>query len=305
MIGELTEKAHLYENIAKSNGVELSFEVRNTITDILTYEDQMATKVEKSEKQKEVMERMRNATEFKEHIKKKYGTFYFNYYNTMIYNIKPQYLTRFAYLCSYMNYDNLLVFRSANNRQHPIYEEDLQMVLRISRAETYNTKKELLDNDLIVINDDKTISVNEKFCKKGEIMKNKKEEKVRIFDNAVKEIYEKSKPTEHKKLSLLFRILPYINLRHNIICDDTTEEIEERIRPITIKTLSELLGVSNASRLKSDLLSITVGGEPVILISLAQNKSMIRVNPLIYYKGTDVRDLKYIEEDIKKILSGI
>ena len=44
-------------------------------------------------------------------------------------------------------------------------------------------------------------------------MKNKKEEKVRMFENAIKSLYEQSKPSEHKSLALLFNILPKINLK--------------------------------------------------------------------------------------------
>ena len=217
--------------------------------------------------------------------------------------LKPQYLTRALYLCSYMNYDNLLIEGKTHHK--PIYESDLIRIWNISRAEMFNTKKELIDLGILIVNENKTLSISDDFCKKGELMKNIKDEKARIFNDAIREIYEKAKPSEHKKLALLYKMLPYINLKWNMVCSNIDEEIKDLVQPIDVKTLCKLLNQSNVTKLKKDLLSLTVNGRPVVLMASVMNKSIILINPAVYYKGTRLEDVDNIEEMINNIVSAV
>lgn len=303
MIGEFTEKVRIYENIAKANGVEITQEIANTICDYLTYEEQIEENKTINEEKERIKELLNNQSMLKRCIKERYGSFYFSYYNKMLNILKPQYLTRALYLCSYMNYDNLLVEGKTHHK--PIYESDLIRIWNISRAEMFNTKKELIDLGILIVNENKTLSISENFCKKGELMKNIKDEKARIFNDAIREIYEKAKPSEHKKLALLYKMLPYINLKWNMVCSNIDEEIKDLVQPIDVKTLCKLLNQSNVTKLKKDLLSLTVNGRPVVLMASVMNKSIILINPAVYYKGTRLEDVDNIEEMINNIVSAV
>ena len=303
MIGEFTEKVRIYENIAKANGVEITQEIANTICDYLTYEEQIEENKTINEEKERIKELLNNQSMLKRCIKERYGSFYFSYYNKMLNILKPQYLTRALYLCSYMNYDNLLIEGKTHHK--PIYESDLIRIWNISRAEMFNTKKELIDLGILIVNENKTLSIGENFCKKGELMKNIKDEKARIFNDAIREIYEKAKPSEHKKLALLYKMLPYINLKWNMVCSNIDEEIKDLVQPIDVKTLCKLLNQSNVTKLKKDLLSLTVNGRPVVLMASVMNKSIILINPAVYYKGTRLEDVDNIEEMINNIVSAV
>lgn len=303
MIGEFTEKVRIYENIAKANGVEITQEIANTICDYLTYEEEIEENKTINEEKERIKELLNNQSMLKRCIKERYGSFYFSYYNKMLNILKPQYLTRALYLCSYMNYDNLLVEGKTHHK--PIYESDLIRIWNISRAEMFNTKKELIDLGILIVNENKTLSISENFCKKGELMKNIKDEKARIFNDAIREIYEKAKPSEHKKLALLYKMLPYINLKWNMVCSNIDEEIKDLVQPIDVKTLCKLLNQSNVTKLKKDLLSLTVNGRPVVLMASVMNKSIILINPSVYYKGTRLEDVDNIEEMINNIVSAV
>ena len=303
MIGEFTEKVRIYENIAKANGVEITQEIANTICDYLTYEEQIEENKTINEEKERIKELLNNQSMLKRCIKERYGSFYFSYYNKMLNILKPQYLTRVLYLCSYMNYDNLLIEGKTHHK--PIYESDLIRIWNISRAEMFNTKKELIDLGILIVNENKTLSISENFCKKGELMKNIKDEKARIFNDAIREIYEKAKPSEHKKLALLYKMLPYINLKWNMVCSNIDEEIKDLVQPIDVKTLCKLLNQSNVTKLKKDLLSLTVNGRPVVLMASVMNKSIILINPAVYYKGTRLEDVDNIEEMINNIVSAV
>lgn len=294
MVGEYTEKVEIYKNIIKNNGIVTEDGevikphescLDNIVMDLINIEE------DKKNKTQEILKWKQERDEFKEEIINNCGHFYFNYYNRLLDKLKPQYLTRFLYLCCYLNYDNLLVINKTT-RHIPIYDEELQGLLKLSKAETYNTRNALIEKELIIINEDKTISINNTYCKKGEIMKNNKTEKVRMFENGIKELYENSKPSEHKQLALLFEMLPYVNLRFNVICENPREEVEERIKPYSLKQLSVLLKQSNVTRFKKNLMSMSVNEEPVICINEIKNKKMITINPKVYYKGVNINELK-------------
>lgn len=310
--GEYTNKVIDYKNIIKQNNiitedgelVRLHDQVyENLAMDFITYQEQQEEARREQEESKKFIEKRKEQNEFKEYIKAYYGSFYFYFYKRIIKSLEAQYLTRFLYLCTYINYDNLLVI-DKTTRHIPICEEELQDILKLSRAEMFRTKAALLNNNLISIQENGIIKINDKFCKKGDIMKNKKVDKTRVFNSAIRELYEKALPREHKKLALLFQMLPYINLKYNIVCTNPEEELLENINCYTLKELMQELEQTNITRFKNDLLKLTVGGEPVLSIHLIGESNCIIINPRVYYKGGNLEDLDWIERLIRVVIKN-
>lgn len=249
----------------------------------------------RKERQKEGYKKRIEQEEFYKQLKFTCGSFYFDYYNKFKINEK-QYLFRFIYLCTYMNYDNIL-----SNGTRLYLENELEDLLLLSRREYYNTKKFLLDNELIKITKDKHILINDTYCKRGKIFMEKNIEVVRIFDKAIQELYKKSTPKEHKKLALLIDILPYVNFRHNVICKNPEEENFLKIQPMTMKELCVAIGQDERkpSLLKNKLFKLTVSGEIVIGIFDKVIGSCIYVNPKVYYKGNNIEELEVLARMFK------
>lgn len=239
---------------------------------------------------KDIMEMKEEQTDFHKRLLDTYGSFYFNFYKRL--SIEGQFLFRFIYLCSFMNYDNYL-----SNGRRLLRESDLQDMLLLGKSEYYKTKDYLLEKDLISIDADGLISINSKYCKKGKINKTKVVEVIRMFNNSIQELYQKALPREHKKLAILLDILPYINYKYNIICYNPTEENIELIKPIKMPDLCEMLGYdrSNSSRIKKQLFSLRVNGEKVIGLWQVENTDALLVNPRVYYKGGEDSGLDYLE----------
>lgn len=251
------------------------------------------------QRNKEFADKRKSDDEFKKFIDETYGSFYFLFYKMIDKGIKRQYIVRFLYLCSYMDYENNLLFGNASEEGRFMLEKDLQEVLRIGATETRNTKKVLIENNLIEIDMNENIHITDKYCLKGTIPNNKKKAcKVRIFENAIKELYEKSEPKEHKKIGLLIEMLPYINLKYNIICENPDCELMQEIIPINLTKLAELMGYGNnknsTQKLKRGLFDITVNNELVIMINETAKGKFITVNPRVYYKGTCAEDVQYL-----------
>ena len=222
--------------------------------------------------------------------------FYFKCYkNVLELDIPKQYLFRFTYLCTYLDYDGRLKIM-VNGKKKVITEKDLQEILMLSERETRNTKNELIKYELIIVNKDGSISINPKYAIKGEIKKKKLRGRARIMIDGIREIYEKSKPIEHKRLALLIQLLPYVNYNYNIICFNPEEGDKAEINPMDLKDLCKITDYNerNWRKLKNELLRIKVGGSPVIAITEIDKGHAISVNPRIYYKGNNPRALEWL-----------
>ena len=223
----------------------------------------------------------------------KLGKFHTIYYNDLLaLDIEPQYILRFIYLCTYADYDN--VIKLGKNRKHLAKQKDLADIWNLSKNETLGTKKALIEYDLLIINEDGTLSINKKYACQDKMNKFKnKKEYVKIYDDGIRDLYEKAEPIKHKKLSVLIRMLPYIHLDINIICHNPSELNKSTIKPMTVTELCEVMGYNKtqSSRLKKDLMSFKVNGYNVITILVVNNKHTISVNPRVYYKGNKIDEL--------------
>ena len=244
----------------------------------------------KKEVTKDILKMKKEQDEFQREVLDKYGGLYFKFYNRI--DIEGQFLFRFLYLCSYMNYDNYL-----SDGRRLIKYNSLNELLKLSDAEYKRTIKYLIDNKLIK-KENNLILINCKYCKKGEIHKTKSIEVIRMFDEAIRELYDKALPREHKKLSLLVAILPYVNFRYNIVCKNPNEDNIELIEPYKMSELCELLGYdkTNSSRLKRQLFALRINKEEVIGIFEKSFGKAILVNPRLYYKGNKLEDIVYLAE---------
>lgn len=245
----------------------------------------------KKEEIKEVMDNSKSQDEFDKLVDTYLGNFYFNFYKRFAHKLKPMNYVRFLYLCSYMDYENRLVKKNGN-KNVSIYEKELQSILNIGKTEYYNTKKELVENDLIIINEDKSVSINNKYCKKGKIIKNSMVVKIRMFNNGIRILYENCNPKEHKKLAFLFDIIKYCHYDYNIICHNPHETLEDKIIPINVKELCVLLGYKNVTDFKRKINTLKIDNKPVFDIHSINNKQVIQVNPQVYYNGNKLEHLK-------------
>lgn len=301
MIGEFTEKARTYENIAKANGLEITKELKDTITDYLTYENQIIENKLKEDNNNR-SKYIKSQTKLQRHFDSNgYGRFYFEFYSNIYKVIEGQFAFRLLYLATALDYKNRLV-KKIGNTYEPLSNSDLFKMLKLGESEFRKTKRILKDSN-ILIEKDNSFYINDIYCKRGEVELNKKDDKVRTFDSAIKELYEKSLPREHKTLSMLFELLPYVNYKHNIVCKNISEEIKSEIIPYSMKELCPILGIKNQTVLKNKLLKLTVNGQPVVAIILVKDKSMITINPRVYYKGNDVNDVKDLESTISAVMN--
>ena len=248
------------------------------------------------EQQQKGIEIRKEITEFEQTINNKLGNFYFNFYNEFP-NIDRRYLFRFIYLCCFLKYEDSRICKKINETRYQIIKEsELQELLKLQRAEYFRTKKSLIDNNLILINEDESISINNKVSFVGKVGRNSKDY-VKIFKDGIIDLYSNSLPREHKKLALFIQLLPAIHFKFNVICKNPNCELMEDIIPYDLKELTEIFQTynkTNIGKFKKQLLDTMVKGQNAMLMIDEYDKRFFIVNPLIYYRGNRTTDINYL-----------
>ncbi len=244
----------------------------------------------KQSKEWEYLQRKKSDEESYRFIDDNFGSFYFNNYNKLLAkNLESQMLFRFTYLCTFLDYENNLRYGASNGI---MLEKDLQEVLKLSERETRNTKNALIKTNLL-LSQNKELSINKNFCSKGETKKLFTEKGViRMFEEGIKKLYEGSQPRDHKKVGVLLKILPYLHIETNVLCHNPNEEDIELIKPLTLTEMANILGFSTTQKLKKGLFDLKIDDTPVIMNSIINNVRKIVVNPQVYYKGSNIEQMK-------------
>ena len=237
--------------------------------------------------------------EFSKYMNSNFGSFYFNNYMKLLkkLNNNTALLFRFLYLCTYADYDGYLKYGNYSYGVNHGYMtvKDFDEVFKMSKAMITKLKKELYDNNLIIKSkiDDRLI-INGSFYTRGELCLGDMLESSRVFDDGIKELYEKSNPREHKRIGVVIPLLPFLNKYHNILCNKPLERELKYIEPLTLREMCKIIGydITNEDRLRKQLQNITVKNNPLVAyVSHAKAKFFV-VNPALFYKGNCLDDLK-------------
>lgn len=218
---------------------------------------------------------------------KRYGAFvWFIYHSQQVLDlgITPDQLTKLIYLSTYLDYKNRLIIEKDKHmtRTH------MQDVLKVSER-TFKTfwgaivKAKILRNDT----SDNCLYIDNSIFKRGKIKLDEDENKIRLYRNSIKKLYEKAKPSEHKFLSYLFQAIPYVNKNYNIISQNPLENDLSLVIPMQMTEYCEIINYDpdNARKLKAKMKALTINDKHVFSFVDNGNGLFCYVNPYVYYAG--------------------
>lgn len=206
----------------------------------------------------------------------------FEYGKELLPNIKDQSLVRLIYLSTICDYDGVLPPKSVIKKK-----------LKLSDKYWSYFFKEMRSNNLI-LEDEETgaLCLNKDFFIKGSLKEmSDKRDCTRLFCNFIQDVYDACDNIKSiNQISYLYKLIPFVNRRTNIVCYNPKEQDPEKVYPITLGEFCDMIGYSrkNARRLVSDLLSLKCNGQNLIgffVTNLNQTSWKIIVNPNIYYGG--------------------
>ena len=201
-------------------------------------------------------------------------------------------IARIIYIMSYISNDNRLMF----TERTPMTKEKLSELMCLNDRVFKTFFNKLIKNN-ILIEKDNYLFVNKEFSFYGSI-KGNKYDIIRIYKKNVRLLYNNMSSKEHKRLAILYLLIPFINIKYNIVCSNPLEEDENEVQPLTIEQLSEYFNynLNYFISLIDFLFSLKdKDNNPVIkTINNTKNKkdNSIVINPRVIYAGNDYRDVK-------------
>ncbi|QQP11662.1 hypothetical protein FJQ98_21125 [Lysinibacillus agricola] len=109
-----------------------------------------------------------------------------------------------------------------------------------------------------------------------------------MFKKTVRDLYDLSNGRTVGQLALVYSVLPFLNFETNIVCHNPDETDPDRLQPMNIESLAELLGYANAAKLKLTMNRVKIDGKVVFGFFENTNdrrQKGITVNPRVVFGG--------------------
>ena len=251
-------------------------------------------------KQQEVYDELKERQikrEMRRKIQDELGYFYFVMREHKFGNISAESAARLIYLCAYLNYTNEFML----TEKQKMKKSDLQDILGLCTGTTHKFWKEVCD---VYISDFGEEGL--KLCC-SEIVRGKLSDTTcqyqKVYIESIRNIYRATPPTKHRYLGYIFQLLPYINIEYNIICENPRETELDKIKPLKISEICDILGYDrkNIKRFKNiyKQLVFDYRGQKERLFtffSYWNEDANMRacINPHILYCGSDYRKVEIL-----------
>lgn len=275
--------------------------------------EQLVMKAVNEKQVRAIKKKTENKSSIVEHIEQNEGSFIhliYKYRKPLMESLQAKcegskidtHMIRFIQLATYSTFGGKLYDSNRNEIKKSSLSKIWDTTSRNSVNETYKLLKEC---GYIYETEEGYIMINEDLIVKGAVEDFKKRRKkdadltyTRVFSKNVQDMYEGTEPKQRKQLANLFKVLPYVNFVHNVLCMNPTEIDHTKLEMLNWSDVARLCGVDenkNLTRFKNELFKLKVYGIPVVgqfTSGDSQHNYKICINPKVYYAGNDIEDLK-------------
>lgn len=213
----------------------------------------------------------------------------FNYCKELFPEMQSQTLSRLLYLSTYINYDGILM----KNKDCCITKGNMNELLKLSTQTFYDFYNEMISLGFIKELETGKLLINDDYFFKGKI-ENVHFDKclIRLSHGNVRYLYENVKPSKHKQLGYVYKLIPYINKKYNTLCENPLETDINFVKPLSkTEDIAKICNFApkNHKRLYEGICEVQIDNQPVIKVyqEYLTKKMMIFANPKVYYGGSD------------------
>ena len=263
--------------------------------------------------------REKEQIEYKDELVSKYGNFVwvlFTREEPFLNKISTYSLAKLFYLATYMTYDNSLAVTSVSGRKKYLGYTDMKRELGLSENTFYRFYREVKDFGMLEKKDGKYY-LNSQYFRKGKLGFKLTSGKTdicafRIFLPAMRSLYANIENHMYDYIiGYLIRMLPNVNRKYNILCDDPLERCARFVDPIPFAHIAEKVGYdpNNARHLVRRIAKMTfftkgdIENYPIVKVKAGATKWRVRkylfVNPYLFYGGSDINDVSNFGQDLK------
>jgi hypothetical protein len=177
----------------------------------------------------------------------------------------------------YVSYDGGVL---ANPDKSPMTKAHMKGVLQLDKKPRtfYDFYKACVSNGIIIENEGDTYAVNERYHFRGAF---DNQFVVKAYTTRIKRVYREVKAAD---IGLIYRMLPYVHMETNALCDNPFEKDPKRISWFNRKELAEAIGV-NPDTLGRRLPNMKFDGEYVVArIRVGNEPERYAFNPSVFYR---------------------
>ena len=285
---------------------------------LLNQSEQLVMKAVNEKQVRAIKRKTENKSSIAEHIVQNEGSFVHFIYKygkpimeslelKCIGNKANIHIIRFIQLATYSTFGGKL-FDSNRNR---IKRSSLKTIWdTTSKTSVKQTYELLMECGYIYETEEGYIMISEDLIVKGAIEDFKKLKKddmdltyTRLFSKNIQALYEGTEPKARKQLANLFKILPYINFKHNILCANPTETDKNKLVLYNWTDLARICGYdeTNITKFKRELWKLKIYGYNTIGQFSSGNSYYICVNPKLYYSGDNIEDVEFLYKSFEML----
>lgn len=248
---------------------------------------------------KELLDKRKEFFKKQEEIKiinakfRSYGNFTwleFKYGEELFPNMKLGHIARLLYLSTFITYDGIL--KTSNHAY--MTKANMNKLLKLSAKQFYEFYNEMVNKKIIIENtEENCLLLNKDLFFKGTIEdKSTYDNLIRLNHKTIRELYVNIPISKHKTLGYIFKLIPYVNKEHNILCKNPLEADIDRLE--LLNKTSDIAKICNyskskAKRLYEEMKEITLNNNPIVKIyeNSISKKKRIFINSRCYYAGND------------------
>lgn len=172
-----------------------------------------------------------------------------------------------------------------------INKKDLEKLVKMSERKFRDFYKKLIAEN-IIREESNGIYMNPSVFYRG-LLKDceydlREYQHTRLFRKTVRELYEKYNGRSLKQLAIIYAVLPFVNFKTNVVCFNPTEPDEDKLKPMDLTHLAELLQYKDTTKLRQALEGIKLDGKPVFWLPHNvhdKRQRRIIINPRVVYAG--------------------
>ena len=227
------------------------------------------------------------------------------------FNLNRATITRLIFLATYIDYndreENVLVKHGKDNKLEYITRKDLRKLLNVSDDTVRLFLKEVKEKELLFEANGKYYLSNKIFSK-GKCSFNKKEY-ARVFIGTTRTLYDSTKASQHKQLSYIFQLVPFLHFDSNVLCKNPDELNKENIIKLSLRDICEILrfkmSKNTMNKLERKLLNfhIKFDGKEYYLFKRVivkgknnTSKDFFVIIPVVIWKGSNLQISKEMLE---------
>ena len=168
-----------------------------------------------------------------------------------------------------------------NADKTPMNRRDMINELKLTkkRSTFYDFLSACLEHDIIRKEND-NYTVNNKYHFKGTF---NDKYVIKSYITKIKQIYKEVKASD---IGLIYRMLPYVNLKTNTLCENPFESDLVKLKPFNLSELANAIGISSGE-IGRRLPKMKFGDEYVIAKVKFNEKKSYMVNPWVFYRDHD------------------